>query len=306
MNVHAPYVPEEIDRLVRAALEADAREVNLAALEQSIRDRLDPQRPRTLRFQKRRILSYSALAAACIVLLAALGNHLLLSPTTASAYSLVSTASSALNSVQDHCYRIDEFHMPAAWLRAVPLLHGAEITTLWSRGDRFRAATTRQGKSTIWGQDEQGRLWCAVDGKHALRYEQDELPPRMLDVVTYLKLDLRKLMTELLSDYQLETESAGDEVVVIHARYRGKLQKPHQFNSVRLEMERGTSLIRRMELSRKMGANEVARFAFVLVNEQPQADEFYQLQGNVEPDAVVYDRTQRGKRIRLYKGLLNN
>ena len=302
MTFRSPVTPEQIDRLVREALEADAREVDVPALQASIAARMAgaqaaPLRVARLPFVRRRWLRWSMAAAAGLLVAAFLGEQVLLSPRPASAYSLVSSARVALARGGDRCYHVEQIKVPRDWR---PLLQADDQTTVWTRGDRFHVITRRGERQLIWGQDEQQRFWGVIDPHRGLLYERRELPAAARESLACLNLDARRITEEILTDFELVTEPSNPGTILIRATLKAKPRSRHHFTSVLLDIEPGTMILRRMEVTRTVAKKDTARLSFTLVDERSMSDDHYRLSGNLHADAEIFDRRRATERHLLF------
>jgi len=306
-----PFSEEQIEALVRTALEAEGRDVDVPRLVAAIEARLATgrdastlEKPPARRFAawstRRRFLRWSA-AAACLLVAGAAGVYFSLEPKPASAYSLVESVHSALLQPADRCYRVEMMKVPAAW----SVLIDGEQTHVWTRGDRFRVSTSKQGQEVVWGQDEEQRTWVVYDEQHGLRFEKHEIPPPLAATLSYLSLDLRLLTGQILEDFdlQLERGTRRGDLVTVRATARGN-QKSRNFHSAELEIEPETKTIRHMVLTQFVNGTERGRFAFTLIGEEPLSDESYHLEAQLDADAKILTHKQRRERSRKLFELL--
>ena len=302
MTFRPPVTPEQVDRLVREALEADARTVDVRELQASILEQLADSRPvrlplAPLPFARRRWLRWSMAAAAGLLVAALLGEQVLLSPRPASAYSLVSSARVALARGGDRCYHVEQITVPRDWR---PLLQAGDQTTVWTRGDRFHVITRRGERQLVWGQDEQERFWGVIDRERGLLYQRRELPAAARESLACLNLDARRITEEILTDFELVTEPASGGTILIRATLKAKPRWKHHFTSVLLDIEPDTMIIRRMDVTRTVGAKDTARLSFTLVDERTMSDDHYRLTGNLAADAEIFDRRRATERHLLF------
>lgn len=301
--------PRQVESLVRTALEAEAADVDLDRLKASLERRIAvagaPRNPADARQPRRgglRPLRWIA-AAACVLLLASVGGYVLLSPTPATAESLVRSAHSAIVHEADRCYEVT-FDVPSTWTRLAPLLKASKRTLVWTRGDRFRVEMDRGAETLVWGQDEKQRTWGVIDPRLGVTYDHKELPPAFDQAFSYLNIDVERLTELLLSQYVLTREPVGvDRCAVVVAKVRPGTRLtgkgPAQFNHVRLEIDEPTGTIRRMELRRINRGELIAYFNFTLIDEAACSDDSYRLRGNLEPGARVLGKAQRAQRSAL-------
>ena len=315
MSHRPPISLSQVEPLVRAFLEDVGGGVdvarNLEVIAQRARhpdfvpvlvnDQSVDARPTVAR---RRVARRLAVAAAVLVA-GGVGWYLTLSPEPASAYALISGAQSALSTTADRCYLV-ESAVPKAWVRGNPILRADSHTVVWTRGDRFRVVTNREGRELTWGQDDERRLWVAYGLDRGMRYDHDEVPPMFARTRAYLGLDLRRLAGHFLHQFDLDVEKVGNpgksRVVIVRATAReGEPSWP--FNFARLEIDPKTKVIRKMQLSRVANGTVKVNFTFTLISEASQADGSYSLEGNLPPAAEVFLRDRSEARDELLREL---
>lgn len=314
MTFERPISGDRLEPLVRAALEADVRELDVAQLLAQVEARLAAQGVAVApaeavpgaRYSRRRILQWSAAASAGLVVGAGVGGYLLLTPTPASAYSLVQSARLALPEGADRCYAI-KIHAPKWW----PILNEVENTRVWTRGDRYRVLMELNGQELVWGQDEQRRTWVVYSPTQGLLFESNEVPPELSAVFSFLSLDVRSLAGQILEDCDLEfaprNGDARDGLATVSATVKpGKgavtVKKGTtviQFHTAQLRIELKSKAIHYLELTRRVDNVEAGRFQFTLNDDQPQPDESYHLESHLQPNAEIYDGTRRRERMQL-------
>jgi hypothetical protein len=312
MNVDEPTSAHPVDRLVRAALDADASDVDVARLERAIEAQLAAealipaavQLP-SAQFQtptRRLFLRSGVAAAACLATAGGLAGYLLLTPTKANAFSLVQSAQLALAEVADRCYRV-EMDAPKSW----PFLRMDSSTLLWTRGDRYRVEMDRGGEPLVWGQDEKQRIWMVYSPDRGLLFETRDLPPSVHQSLSYLRLDVRRLTGAMLQDCDLKFPSdkpvrRGDAVATIAATVKHG-RKSFQFEAATLDIDLLTKAVRRLELRLRNGSED-GRIQFTFVEETPQSDDSYRLASHLLPDATILGRSRRAERQKLAMQLI--
>ncbi|MBX3415687.1 MAG: hypothetical protein KF708_23585 [Pirellulales bacterium] len=308
MNHPQPFTEDQIEPLVRAALEADGRGVDLARMLATIEARLadGPQvspahapRPAGLSLPLSRAWAVrgGVALAACLLMAAGLATYFAVSPVPASAYSIVESAHTALAPSADRCYRVDLEKLPSAW----SFLTDGDQTLVWTRGDRFRVTSSQHGHELVWGQDEQERTWVVFDKKFGLVYEKHEVPKPLAATFAYLSLDVRLLTGQILEDFDLELDQGFDrrqrELVTVHAKIK-KARTGYTFHSAELDIDPTSKKILHMVLSQFHGSAERGRFEFSLVAEDPQSAESYELEAYLDEDAQVLGRQRARERNR--------
>lgn len=317
MTAKPPITSAEIDPLVRTFLDWEASGVDAPRLhaqilgrraqahdgeESNAADDFAPQR-QVGRVGSARF-AWRLTAAACLALVAGLFGYFALSPEPASAYALVRDAESMLSKKTDRCYRI-ETQVPKAWLKTSPFLQSGDETLLWTRGNRFCVTTVRGERKMVWGQDEQRRLWISGDEHLGLEFEHDDVPSTFARARAYLGLDVRRLAGRFLQQFDLRIEGRTREVVVVQAT--AKIDRPSlPFNSARLEIERSTRTIRRMELTRSVEGTVKGQFVFTLVDERPQPPSIYELKSHLAAGAEILNVDAATRRSEMLRQLMSN
>jgi hypothetical protein len=316
MTLQPPYGPDTIDTLVHDYLDAQSRQVdleqNLASIFRKVREAppeiVESRDPfavdRALGHRIRPI--WRMAAAASIVVACGLFWYLAAQPEPASAFALVSGAETELTRPRDRCYRVESV-MPKAWRKNNPWLATNEQTVVWTRGQQFRVVSRHDGRDVVWGQDHDRRLWIAVEGQPGLRYDRDEVPPMFARTRAYLGLDVRKLADRFLKQFDLEVVDRRRDGRIWLATIRATARKGEEqypFNAATIEIEAKSKVIRRLELVREVNGTERARFTFDLVDEAPQPEAKYELEGNVASENEILGRDKRETRDEVLRELL--
>ncbi len=335
MNLTNPITPGEVDQWVRAALEADARDVDVLRFHAKVVERLaGPERagfstntgrstgtglaigddlfptatPRSAtRVSRRRwVVRCGVAAAACLLIAAALGEYLVLTATPASAESLVRSAHSVLSKTADRCYRV-EMNLPKGWLTNNSFMRSPEQKLVWTRGDRFRMVMDKDGEQLTWGQDERHRMWVVCDPQNGILFNSNEVPLTLALTLSYLSLDFEQLSREILENFDLQTqEPAPDDangLVTVVATAKPGTKSLH-FQSARLEIEARSKVIRKMELMRMAKGRVLARVTFTYLTEEPQTDASYTLEDNLPPGARILGRDRASERGKLLRKMM--
>lgn len=303
MRPKLPISPDQIDSLVHSALLADAQTVDVASIEEAIVAR------RALAQQDRKVRRmpglFKALAAAAIFLTipSAVISYLLWPPASVSAQAIVTSAHSVLMKDLDRCYQVDPIKLPRTWSRGSVFMRVGDKATVWTRGDRFRVHVVHLNQELLWGQDESKRIWGVVDSKHGLLFDQDEIPPKLKEALFLFNLDARKLVEEVLRDYDLVVESSSLGRKAVRATRKRRSPIAMGIGSVWMEIDEKTNAILRLEVSRTMRNTEVMKINFTLVDEKRLDDDEYRLEGNLDSDAEVFSKDQKRQQHRLLKQL---
>jgi outer membrane lipoprotein-sorting protein len=322
MNLDPQTSAEQIDPLVRAALAADGREVDVARVSVEILGRLaagnyaqaEPEfaapRPARAPLRKRpavrRAVRWGLALAACLIAAVGLGEWFTFSATPASAYSLVESAHNVLRKSRDRSYQV-EIAFPKGWLTKSSFVHSDNLKFLCTRGDRFRFEMSRGDEELIWGQDKAQRTWFVMNGNQGLLFEPKELPQTVAATLSYLSVDFERLSLDILENFDLVTEDpepgSNRDIVTVLATARPAAKSQH-FHSARLEIDPKSKVVRKMELSRIVKKDEKAVMTFTLLNEDPQPDASYTLEGNLPPGATILGKDKARDRGRQFNKLL--
>lgn len=312
-----PFSEDEIDALVRAALSADGRAVDVLRMQAEIQARLATavnafsesmgDAPGTLPLVPRkgklgRVVRWTVGLAACLAVAIGFVEWLSFSAMPASAYELVVSAHSELTRSADRCYQV-ELKLPKGGMTKSSFLHTSEQILVWTRGDRFRFAMWKDGEQLIWGQDAQKRVWIAYNDEQGLQFEKKELPLTLALILSYMSLDFELLSLEILENFDLKTVADPDSdpnLVTVLAKAKPDRKSLH-FQEARLEIDRTTKVIRKMELTRTVRKSVNAQATFTLQSEDPQPDSSYTLEGNLPPDAPVYGKDKAMQRAKSFR-----
>jgi len=303
MNPQLPISPDQVDGLVRSALRAAAQTVDVNSIEAAIVARRSRTRRRSNIPRMPSLVKSLAAAAALVIVAAGVISYLLLPSNSALARSIVSAAHAAQSGHVDRCYRVDWVELPRNWGRAGAYVQVGDQTTLWTRGDRIRLESIRNGQAILCGQDESQRLWRVVDSKVGLLFEPHEIPLSFREALAILNLDARSLTEDILHNYDLVVESSSSGHKTVLATLRDPARSKLRSSTVRIEIEDSTNAIVRLEVVQQKRKAEVMRIHFTLVDEHRLDDAEYQLAGNLDPDAEVFAEDQARQRNKLLKQL---
>lgn len=298
-------IPDDhIARLVRAALEADARSVDTVRMQSQICERLaeqgqalareEPARKSLAALLLRKPLRIS-LVAACLLVAGGFAVYLFVSTSPVQAVALVQSARLTLDSSADREYRVTFERSDN-----LPFLSSVDEARLWTRGDRFRVTFHRGEKSVLWGQDEQQRLWVAAARDKGLSFEAEEIPREVAGMLSYLSLDIKHMTDQILENCELTISEGmrnrrkGVTTVQATAKQGGKLV---EFSTAELDIDEDTKVIRRLQLTRRVNGVDHGRCLLTLVDDRLQSDESYRLSTYLEEGAEVLDKTRYQDRM---------
>jgi hypothetical protein len=296
-----PPPPGPLDEALRAHLDAeaaaardDAERLLAEALARLDADAPTPVAPPVRARRWSRLAVPLGLAAG--LLLALIGGwHL--SSAQASPAEVLEQARAASDPEEDRCYRVE--YQPVAELADRPFLrHLPRQTTLWTRGDGFRVEPAF-GAGGVVGRDEHKRVWLAPTPAAGARFDPDELPERFADACEVRTLRLDFLLGELLADFDLSDEDAPG----LPKQIRRIRATPRQFHprlgGAVIEVETKSKQVESLELKRRLAGRDVGMVRFTRQPAEPRPDDFYRLEGALEPGGPVFDRARRLLRRQL-------
>jgi hypothetical protein len=319
MNAKKPFSDHHIESLVRSYLEEEGRHVDTQKLLAKICLRLAegaeadapvrrvaPASRRTplLRWPRRFGLGF----AVCLVIAVGIAWYVIPIAVPPNAYAIVSEARSVLAKRADRCYQV-ECTATKNWLRNNSLIKVEGETRLWTRGDRFRLETGKDGERFTWGQDDQGRVWLVNRENQGLVFERGEVPPVLAGARSFLRVDGGRLMNQMLHDFDLQIESLGGKgadanMAVIRASAKPGREKKMACNAARLDINMSTKLIKRMELSHSQAGGVQWTYIFTFVEKGTQPDTTYRVDGNVPTGAAIIGKEHAGERAQLLQQLI--
>jgi hypothetical protein len=228
--------------------------------------------------------------AASVVFAALIGGLVFMSQSTASAAAVVQRALKVHAALLDRCYRVEvrgerDGASPPRW-----------ESLLWTRGDRFWNQLQSDGKTVAWGRDEAGGVWFALSPKVGARLAANEVPEPLQTACDLRSVQMESLLREILAGYNLHREPTAADVDLIHAEPKPG-NKTSRYGAALLEVDAHTHVLRRVELQRTHQGRAVATVSFTLVESSLQDDARYTLEGHLDADGAIYDRTSgRGQR----------
>jgi hypothetical protein len=279
---------QEAEPSAEVFVAAVAARLQPSASDEAFVARMEQALPRSRKPQKWQWRAPLAWAAG-LVMAALIGALMFVSLTPASAASVVQRALKVHAALLDRCYRVE---LRGERDGAAP---PRQESLLWTRGDRFWNQVQGGGKSVSWGRDEAGGVWFALSPKEGARLAADEVPEALALACELRSLEFESLLRTILADFDLRREPSGSGRDVIHAELKpGRVSK---YRSALLEADAQSGVLRRVELHREHEGRVVATINATLVESGLQADASYTLEGHLDTDGMIYDRTSgRGQR----------
>jgi hypothetical protein len=281
-----------LDASIRAHLDAEASRVDAQGLWSGVLARLESdssKRPTALLRSPRRrwlVAATSGLAAAALVAVALL----VMSPAAVATPSqVVASAREKLAAGSDLCYRMTVDCPPEA-KEVLPI--GARRLGpqhVWTRGGQFvvEPGLTEKG---AWGRDSKGRVWAAPSREAAARFEAEELPHKLRNLVSLFGLELQPLLDEVLADFELSWSDQAEGVYRIQAT-RPSPKGPFRVSAVSLVIDKQTKRVLSLTVTRSLPNDQVAHMHLDLVDELAQPDAIYTAEGHINPGIPVFDRS---------------
>jgi len=288
-------VPNDaLARLIRATLDADAKEVDAIDLEaricRELADRAEKRAatrfPMNWRSKLHRTSIRVGVIAASLLVGIGVFGFLTLPTSAAHAYALVESAHQSLQEGVDREYAVTVENAPWGSL---------DDARLWTRGDRYRVELQRGKRKLVWGKDEHEIVWLVCSPKKGLSFRADEIPREASALLSYLSLDLRDLTSHILHDCELtfsegmKNRRKGIKTINAVPKSKGNVV---EFSTAQVDIDESTKAIRRLELTRKVNGAEQGRYVFRWVGDNPQPDASYRLDSHLSKDAVVLDQSR--------------
>lgn len=235
-----------------------------------------------------RLLTGMAATAAAILVLIGLAY----SPVArADAAALVQNARRVHNLPVDRCYLVDVQKDAAPLDDSYPLLAQSRVTRLWTRGDRFWIESVNARRQWAWGRDERGAIWIALNPRKGVRFDDAEVPELMALTCDVCSLRLDTLLGDVLADFDLRRTSSPNGLSTDTVRAEPKPGRTHSFlQSVVLEIDPETRVIRRATLTRTVRGQRIATVTFSLLDTRPQDESRYRLEGHLREPYQVYSK----------------
>jgi hypothetical protein len=250
-------------------------------------------------------------ATAATVVLAFLGGHYFWpAPAKASAEAIVRDAQRTHDLPLDRCYLVQSVPEPGSVLTRYPRLAQRRESRLWTRGDRFWVAPADDRQRWAWGQDEKGRVWLARKPQRGVRYEPAEVPPALAVARDVFSMRVSTLLDEVLHRFALKRERGEGSGPTATTTVRAELrpgQTARGLSGALLEIDSETRAVRRLVLHRTTPRGEpLATVTFTLIENAPQPDAVYQLEGHLSDEAEIIPGVNQGTQrpfLRQFFGL---
>lgn len=301
MNDLDPRPALDLEALIRARLERDAERIDPRPLFERIMAGAAPATPRTARRTGRRTWQWAGAAAAAAVLV---GAVLVLlpqeRPALAHGATLVRQSRQAHRQPIDRCYLVAVRRESSLLAEVAPTTPQVRTTRLWTRGDRFWVESARPEARWAWGRDEANRFWIAFGPHTAVRLDADEVPAWLNVYCDLHSLNVERFLDEVSSGFELTRETApGDAspaAIRVHAQARTLALKFPSIDTVDLELDAETRVVRRMVVHRVWNGEPFATVTYTLAETDVRDPSAYQLEGHLTAPAEIFTRDHEPQR----------
>ena len=170
------------------------------------------------------------------------------------------------------------------------------IDRLWTRGDRFFIESSNGDHRWVWGQDESGMAWLALNRHTGLQLEADEMPGWLSTICDLLSMRVDTLLGDVLRDFELSWEDSPDSSVRIVRATAKQASNPRWVQEAILEIDVESKILKRVIVKRGNAIHPVATVTYTLTAAESQPDESYSLVGHLEPPFNIFSRSNRPER----------
>jgi hypothetical protein len=200
----------------------------------------------------------------------------------------------------DRCYLVEVRRESPIVAELSPTTPQVRVTRLWSRGDRFWVESERPDQRWAWGRDEANRFWIALGPHTAVRMEPDEVPYWLNLYCDLHSLNVEQLLGEVLSRFELTRETSqrdsGSSTIRILARAPIELRPFPSIQTIELEIDAETLVIRRMVVRRTLNGQPFATVTCTLAETDALDPANYQLEGHLTDPSEIYTRDHEPQR----------
>ncbi|MFM8172391.1 MAG: hypothetical protein ACKN81_02505 [Pirellulaceae bacterium] len=258
--------------------------------------KIDPSR----RWHMRSLLAAAAVTAVSLAILIIAWPR----SASASANFLVQKALATCQPIADRHYRVHVESRNALRLQMLRSRNDRNSSNLWVRGNQFVQRFEHSEERLAWGRDASGDVWFTVDGASAAVFRSREIPESLEEVCDLRTLDLPTLLQTLLRDYDLTYRRQDVEVETIQATVRPAIKRS-KYGRIEIEIERESSMVRRVSMERVRDGRVVAIVHFDWIETKLAANTLYDIPSYLQPDAPILDhRSPRGDRADLLREFL--
>jgi hypothetical protein len=303
MNETGPRVEFDIEAWARARLERDAERFDPRPLFQKIQGTLSsassPCVPVvTGRRPGRVVWKWAGVSAAALIGVVAL----FLQNRTALARGeiVVREARQAHTMPVDRCYLVEVRRESSMAAELSPAAPQVRLTLLWTRGDRFWVESVRPEQRWAWGRDEENRFWIAFGPHTAVSMEAGEVPYGLNVYCDLHSLNVEKLLGDVLNRFDVTREAKAADTepstIRIHATARATPRQYPGIQTVQLEIDAETRVVRRMVIRRTLNGLPFATVTYTLAETDAIDPDDYLLEGHLTEPFEIYSRDHDPRR----------
>jgi hypothetical protein len=273
-----------IDEMMKRYLESHANDPQAMSLaDRVLKAHSAPVRRRHKRFI-RTVRWVSILAASVVV--AFLGG-LYITPLQASPQAVVRDALQAHALPVDRLYFVETTFDPRITVARIPGGERVRRNYLWTRGDSFWLEPISGRSSFAIGRDPSDELWMVVGGGNVgVHMPMNVVPEPVRMAAELMTMKVETLLTQVLDDFSLHEERAPRGTHLIVAR-PNKPMVAGKVNSITLEIDSPTRVVRRVVVERWNQGQPVATVSFQLLETGSQPDSAYTLEGHLGQGSKV-------------------
>lgn len=279
-----------MDELLRSYLDHKAADPRAQILANKVLDQVFAKaEPRVSRRAVwRKSLWFSGMVAA--VLVAFLGG-LYLTPVHANPETIVKNAMRAHAILVDRLYLVETRTDPSNPISKAPWASAPRINYLWTRGNCFWVQPGQHSKDWALGRNDADELWLALKAGNGLgiRMPLDEVPEPVRLTAEMLTMRIEKLLEEVLVDFHLfdGEASAGTHLILATPKVDSAISSRVQ--SVLLEVDSTSKVVRRVVVERLNQGRPVAQVTFKLIKTGVQPEGAYSLEGHLNADSMIVE-----------------
>jgi len=306
MNETGPSDEIDIEALARAQLERDAERIDPRPMFQKIQESLSGSKSpgfpvHAARRSGRMVWKWAGVAAAAAAALIAVVAVFLQNRTAmARGESVVREARQAHTMPVDRCYLVEVRRESSMAAELSPNTPQVRLTRLWTRGDRFWIESVRPEQRWAWGRDEENRFWIAFGPHTAVSMEASEVPYGLNVYCDLHALNVEKLLGDVLNRFDVTREvtaaDAEPSTIRIHATARAIPRQYPSIQTVQLEIDAETRVVRRMVLRRTLNGLPFATVTYTLAETDSSDPDDYLLEGHLTEPFEIYSRDHDPKR----------
>ncbi|MCY2972861.1 MAG: hypothetical protein NTZ30_19645 [Planctomycetota bacterium] len=236
----------------------------------------------------RKALWFSGMVAA--VLVAFLGG-LYLTPVHANPETIVKNAMRAHSILVDRLYLVETRTEPSNPSNKSSWASTPRINYLWTRGNCFWVQPGQHSNEWALGRNDADELWLALKAGNGvgIRMPLNEVPEPVRLTAEMLTMRIEKLLEEVLVDFNLFDGEASSGTHLILATPKVDSAISSRVQSVLLEVDSVSKVVRRVVVERVNQGRPVAQVTFKLMKTGVQPEGAYSLEGHLNADSMIVE-----------------